>query len=130
MKIETLTEDNFLMFAMKHYDNPSCLDVKEFNNDLKKVKYIKRLIQKFKSLGVSKERVILNNIIILCNIFGVEATTKILFFKIEREHWPELKTFLEFLKCMPDRISGLSGGDIISSDIPLNMDIVSSLRKL
>ena len=91
------------MFAIKHYHNPSCEGINEFYDDMKRFKYIKRLFRKYKDSGVPKERLILNHIIVLNNLFGAEAASTLLFFKIEPEYWPALKAFLEFLSIMPEQ---------------------------
>ena len=97
-----LTLDNIMMFAMKHYDNPSCVDKKEFLDDMKRFKYLKRLFRKYDTSKVLKIRLILNHIIVLANVFGVDASSTLLFFKIDRKHWPVLKTFLVYLNYMPE----------------------------
>ena len=99
---ENLTKDNIVMYALKHYHNPSCGGMEEFNDDMKKFKYIKRLFRKYKETGVLKDRLLLNHIIVLNNLFGAEASSTLLFFKIEREYWSVLKSFLEFLSIMPE----------------------------
>jgi hypothetical protein len=99
---EKITSDNVLLFAVKHYDNPQCEGEKEFYDDMKRFKYIKRLLKKYKSDGVVKERLLLNHIIILNNVFGPDAASTLLLFKIEPEHWPQLKSFLVFLSMLPD----------------------------
>ena len=96
-----LTEENFTLFAMKHYDNPHCRGVNEFNDDLKKFKYLKRLFRKYRAGGGLKERLILNHIIVIYNLFGVDAATNMLFFKIDKKYWPQLKSFLMYLNVMP-----------------------------
>lgn len=96
-----LTEENFTLFAMKHYDNPHCRGVNEFNDDLKKFKYLKRLFRKYKAGGGLKERLILNHIIVIYNLFGVDAASNMLFFKIDKKYWPQLKSFLMYLNVMP-----------------------------
>lgn len=96
-----LTEENFTLFAMKHYDNPHCRGVSEFNDDLKKFKYLKRLFRKYKAGGGLKERLILNHIIVIYNLFGVDAASNMLFFKIDQKYWPQLKSFLVYLNVMP-----------------------------
>lgn len=126
---QILTEQNFVMFAMKHYQNPQCLNIDEFHDDLKRIKYIKRLFSRYLSSGELKDRLILNHLIILYNSFGTEAT-KMLFFKIESEFWPQLKTFLLFLSYMPEKVEGVFTTPIISTDIPLDQTVVSSLRKI
>jgi len=97
-----LTPDNIMMFAMKHYDNPSCVDRKEFLDDMKRFKYLKRLFRKYDTSDVLKVRLILNHIIVLANVFGVDASSTLLFFKIEKKHWSTLKTFLVYLHYMPE----------------------------
>ena len=97
-----LTPDNIIMFAMKHYDNPSCVDRKEFLDDMKRFKYLKRLFRKYDTSKVLKIRLILNHIIVLANVFGVDASSTLLFFKIEKKHWSTLKTFLVYLHYMPE----------------------------
>ena len=99
---EKLTKDNIVMYAIRHYDNPSCSGMDEFYDDMKRFKYIKRLIRKYKDTGILKERLILNHIIVINNLFGPEAASTLLFFKIEQEFWSCLKPFLEFLSIMPE----------------------------
>jgi len=94
---ETITPANWMMFAMKHYDNPQADGEEEFQDDLKRFKYLKRLLKKYHEGGELKERLILNHIIVLTNVFGVEASSTLLLFKIEREYWSELKTFMVYL---------------------------------
>ena len=85
------------MFAIKHYDNPQAVGEKEFYDDMKRFKYLKRLFKKHSTTGILKERLIMNHIIVLQNVFGPEAVKVLLFFKIGQEHWSVLKTFLVFL---------------------------------
>ena len=99
---QKLTPENIMMFAMKHYDNPSCVDRKEFLDDMKRFKYLKRLFRKYDTSGTLKTRLILNHIIVLANLFGVDASSTLLFFKIEKKHWSTLKTFLVYLHYMPE----------------------------
>ena len=130
MEFEDLNEKNFLLFAMQHYDNPQCVDVEEFNDDLKKIKYIKRLLNQYVSEGVLKERLLLNHIIVFYNVFPPAAATRILFFKIEEKFWPMLKPFLFYLKLLPeDKIESIMGREIITNDISMDQGIVDSLRK-
>ena len=99
---QKITSDNVLMFALKHYENPQCEGEKEFNDDLKRFKYIKRLLRKYEDQRILKERLILNHIIVLYNVFGADAASTLLFFKIEPNHWPALKSFLLFLHMIPE----------------------------
>lgn len=125
-----LTEDNFIMYAVKNYDNPGCGGMEEFYDDLKRFKYIKRLLRKYNVGKDLRERLILNHIIILGNLFGVEATTKMLFFKIEKKFWSQIKTFLVFLNYMPMKIIVSPGIEIIDNDIPLDDSILETLKDI
>ena len=129
MNFDDLNEKNFLLYAMQHYDNPQCVEVEEFNDDLKKIKYIKRLFNQYAIEGVLKERLLLNHIIVFYNVFSVEAATRILFFKLEEEIWPMLKTFLFYLNFLPNKIESINGKTILTTDIPMDQGIVDSLRK-
>ena len=104
MLYEPLSEDNFLLYAIKMYDNPSCKGMNEFYEDLNRIKYIKRLFNKYDTKKILKERLLLNHILILNNVFGVEGCSRILFFKIENKYHSYLKTFLHFLQILPKRI--------------------------
>ena len=98
---EKITNDNILLFALKHYDNPQCEGEKEFYDDMKRFKYIKRLLKKYSQDGIVKERILLNHIIVLNNVFGPDAASTLLLFKIEPEFWPQLKSFLIYLGMLP-----------------------------
>ena len=116
-----LTAENINMFAMKHYDNPTCIDEKEFLDDMKRFKYLKRLFRKYDTSKELKTRLILNHIIVLNNVFGVDASTTLLFFKIEKQHWSILKTFLVYLHTMPEQ-------DLV--DVPLNTKVMGELLRI
>ena len=130
MIFDDLNDDNFLMFAMKEYNDIQCTDIEEFYDDLKKIKYIKRLFNIYLNAGQLKERLILNHLIIFYNVFPVQAGTRILFYKIEKDFWPMLKTFLIFLERMPDKIESIRGKTILSTDIKLDDGIVTRLRTI
>ena len=130
MVFDDLNEKNFLLYAMKEYNNPQCTDIEEFNDDLKKIKYIKRLLNQYVSEGVLKERLLLNHIIVFYNVFPPAAATRILFFKIEEKFWPMLKPFLFYLKLMPeDRIESVMGKEIKTNEILMDQGVIDSLRK-
>ena len=118
---EKITTENIMMFAIKHYDNPQCEGEKEFHDDMKRFKYIKRLLRKHKDSGVLKERLLLNHIIILNNLFGPEACVTLLLCKIQREYWETLKSLLLFLNII--RVDELD-------DIKQNQEVLEILRKL
>ena len=130
MIFDDLNEKNFLLYAMKEYNNPQCTEVEEFNDDLKKIKYIKRLLNQYVSEGVLKERLLLNHIIVFYNVFPPAAATRILFFKIEERFWPILKPFLFYLKLIPeDRIESIMGKEIRTNEILMDQGVIDSLRK-
>tara|TARA_Y100000815_G_scaffold188505_1_gene172084 strand:- start:158 stop:562 length:405 start_codon:yes stop_codon:yes gene_type:complete len=128
MIFDDLNEKNFLLYAMKEYDNPQCVQVEEFYDDLKKVKYIKRLFNQYLNEGVLKERLLLNHIIVFYNVFPVRSATRILFLKIEEKFWPILKTFLVYLSYMSEIIDPINGRTILSDDIQLDQGVVDKLR--
>ncbi len=105
------------MFAIRHYNNPHCEGEKEFEDDLKRFKYIKRLLRKYYDTGILKERLLLNHIIVLNNVFGTDACATLLLHKIQPEFWPALKTFLLFL-------------NIIREDELSNIDIDDNVEKI
>lgn len=109
-----LTEDNYTFYAMKAYCNPQCKSLDEFHEDLNRTKYLKRLFRRYQTTGNLRERLILNHIIIFYNVFGVEPATRLLFFKIEEELHPLLKTFLVYLNYCPEQ------------DIPETKDLVGT----
>ncbi len=89
------------MYAMKMYSNPQCENMEEFHEDLNRIKYIKRLLGRYESKGLLRERLVLNHLIILYNVFGAEGCSRILFFKIGKEFHPHLKSFLLYLNHLP-----------------------------
>lgn len=101
MIFNELTEDNYLIFAIKNYDNPQSVTFDDFEEDMKRFKYIKRLLKKYSKNNVLRTHLILNHLIILYNVFG-EAATPLLLFKSEKQHWSCLKTFLTFLNRWPE----------------------------
>ena len=118
---EKITTENIMMFAIKHYDNPQCEGEKEFHDDMKRFKYIKRLLRKYKDSGILKERLLLNHIIILNNLFGPEACVTLLLFKIQQEYWGTLKSFLLYLNMIRN--------DELK-EVESNEEILKVLRKI
>ena len=94
---EKINANNVVMYAIHHYNNPQCEGEKEFEDDLKRFKYIKRLLRKYHETGILKERLLLNHMIVLHNVFGSDAVATLLLYKIQEEYWPTLKSFLIFL---------------------------------
>ena len=115
-----LTPETIDIFAKRHYDNRGA-GQEEFDDDMNRFKYLKRLFRKYDTSKEFKSRLIINHIIILANVFGVDAATTLLFFKIDKQHWSILKTILFFLNYMPH-------DEMI--DIELNQDIMTELRKI
>lgn len=122
-----LTEDNYTFFAMRAYCNPGCRSADEFHEDLNRTKYLKRLFRRYQATGQLRERLILNHIIIFYNVFGVEPATRLLFFKIEEELHPLLKTFLTYLNYCPEQ-NIPETNDLVG--IPLDEKVIEVLRKL
>lgn len=126
---DELNDDNFMMYAMKCYSSPLCI-MSEFDSDIKRTKYLKRLFRRYKITKSLKERLILNHIILLNNVFGPEATARILFYKIDERDYDILKTFLSYLNIAPETVIGINGKTIDVSSIPLDINVVEILRKI
>lgn len=101
MRFDELNESNYIMFAMKHYENPQAVTQEDFYDDMKRFKWIKRLLNKYKNTGEMNVHLLLNHFIILYNIFG-DATTPLLFYRIDSELWGILKTFIVYLDRLPE----------------------------
>jgi len=99
---ETINPSNVVMYAIRHYNNPQCEGEKEFEDDLKRFKYVKRLLRRYYDTGVLKERLLLNHLIVLNNVFSTEAATTLLLYKIQSNYWPALKSFLVFLNTITE----------------------------
>jgi len=126
---DDLNEDNFLIYAIKCYIAPNYI-MSEFEGDLKRTKYLKRLFRRYKVTKSIKERLILNHIILLNNVFGPEATSRILFYKIDERDYDILKTFLIYLNIMPETVFNINGKNIYSTDIPVDLQAAEILRKI
>ena len=129
MSFDDLSSENIMLFAVKSYDKPNCI-MSEFKEDMKRFNYLKRLFYRHRKVGEIKEQLIMNHLMVLYNVFGVEAATRLLFYKIAKEDYPALKTYLLFLSCMPEKIKGIKGHDIISSEIPVDIKIANILREI
>jgi len=123
MIFNELNEDNFLLFAIKNYENPQAVTREDFEKDLNHFKYIKRLLKRYKNTGELKTHLLLNHFIVLYNIFG-EATTPMLFFKIEKELWSSMKSFIIFLNRLPEYPKSSI------HDITVDLDCLSELNKI
>jgi hypothetical protein len=129
MKFKKLDDDNFLLFAIKHYDNPQCTNIEEFYQDLSAIIYLKRLFKKYQNTGDLREQLALNHIILLYNVFSAEAATRILFWKIDEPYHPILKTLLVFLNRLRENHNYSEWGLEINS-IPLDENLVNRLRRI
>jgi len=129
MAFDDLSPENIFMFAAKAYERPGCL-WSEFEEDLKHFNYVKRLLRRFLKDGDLRERLILNHLTIIYNVFGVESSTRMLFYYLRPIDHPVLKTFLLFLNYMPERVQGIRGRTIRSSEIQINQAAAAILRKV
>ena len=129
MYFVNLIDSNILLYAAKCYDKPNCID-SEFDEDYKRIRYVKRLLHRYRISGVLKERLILNHIIVAQNVFGIEASTRMMFCKIDPKDYSALKTFLSYTSAMPSIVTGLNGRDISANDIPVDVKIVEILKKI
>lgn len=123
MIFNELNEDNFLLFAIKNYENPQAVTKEDFDKDLNHFKYIKRLLKRYKNTGELKVSLLINHFIVLYNIFG-EAATPMLFFKIEKELWSTMKTFMLFLNKIPEYPK------CYLHSIPIDLDCLEKLQKI
>ena len=126
---DELNEDNFMMYAMKCYAAPNCI-MSEFEGDIKRTKYLKRLFRRYKVTKTLKERLIINHIILLNNVFGPDVTARILFYRIDERDFDILKTFLLYLNILPEVVRGIRGKSIHTAAIPVDMNIAEILREI
>ena len=127
MSFDDLTNENYMLYAMKVYDKPNCI-MSEFKEDMKRFNYLKRLFRRYAKVGELRERLVINHIVVLYNVFGVEAATRLLFYKMAKSDYSVLKTYLLFLSYMPAIVKGIKGQDIKSSEISVDMKIAEVLR--
>tara|TARA_X000000368_G_scaffold418840_1_gene420293 strand:- start:3597 stop:3977 length:381 start_codon:yes stop_codon:yes gene_type:complete len=124
---ENLNNDNFLIYAIKNYNNPGCEGMSDLEDDLKRFKYVKRLLNRYEKTGVPNERLVINHLIVLYNVFGL-AATKMLFYKLEDKYWINLKTYLVFLNRLP--LETVVSKGMKQDEIPLNDELIKYLRKI
>ena len=124
-----LNDDTYDVFAIKAYSSLNYIK-SEFEEDSKAFKYVKRLLRRYADTGEIRENLILNHLNVIYNMFGVEAGTRLLFFRTEPEDYSSLKTFLVYLRMMPEVVFSIDGKDIISAEIPVDMNIANVLRRL
>lgn len=128
---EILTADNFLLYCIKHYDNPQCSSTEEFFEDIMRLKYIKKLITRYIDSGDLRERLILNHLIVLSNVFKPEVLCKIIWLKFEPEYLECVKPFLIMLNILPDKIYNVGEQNVINTvDIGMDQMIINKLRTI
>jgi len=116
-----LDNENFELFAAKYYDNPTCLSTEEFYEDLAKFKYVVRLFRRYRENGKIQERLLLNHLIIIYNVFQIQAATRMLFYRVDKDLWYALKTFLIFLNYLPNNTY---------QDISVDLNIAKKLNEI
>ena len=126
---DNLCDDNFFLFVAKAYDKPNAV-LSELEEDINRLLYIKRLLTKYYSSGVLKYKLVMNHIIILYNVFGLEAATRILFFKLDERDLEVVKPFLIFLRFLPEVVYGINGKDVVTADIRLDEGALLCLKDL
>jgi hypothetical protein len=128
--MDTITHENFLLYAARHYDNPQCSSIDEFHEDLARLKYLKKLTTRYIESGELKERLILNHIIILSNVFAPKILCNIMWLKLP-EQLPVLKPFLIFLNLLPDKLYNVGGKNVVYTDeVHMDQHIVAVLRSI
>lgn len=127
--IDNLTEQNFSLFAAQSYNNPSCMDVLEFQEDLNRIKYLKRLFKRYNEKGDLKERLVINHLIVIYNVFEREAATRMLVMKLDG-YLHYLKPFLVMMGYWPRTIDGIKGTNIDGDGVPVDSKIAETLRRI
>ena len=133
---ENLDNKLAVMYAASAYDNPSCMTLEEFLEDFKRFKYVKRLCRRYVTASkkgqstFGSERLLLNHVMLLANVFGVSATVRILFLKCDEKLWPTLKTVLAFHRYLPETVKGINGKTIWTDRVPLDEKLLQRLREL
>jgi len=127
--IPELNDDNFILYCANKYDNIHCHSTEEFLDDLKRIKYIKKTLTKYKTSGLIDERLVLNHLIILNNVFGPEALCRIIFLKMEK-YLELIKPFLLTLNILPEYVYNIKGVHIETAAVPMDVGIIDILRKI
>lgn len=127
--MEQLNDDTVLLYAIKAYDKLNYVK-SEFEEDYKTFRYVKRLLQRYRATGEIRQTLILNHLSLIYNMFGIEAGTRLLFYKMDEADYSSLKTFLVFLNTMPEVVHGINGREIRSSDLPIDMVVANILRTI
>lgn len=126
---DDLNDGNFMLYAAKAYDKPNAV-MSEFEEDLNRILYLKKLLTKYYSSGILKDKLIMNHLIVLYNVFGIEVASRLIFFKLDDKDYEVIKPFLIFLNYLPKEIRGIRGINIITNEIKLDPFVVSTLRNI
>lgn len=127
---ENLTNDNISLYVAHTYYNPSCIGVVEFRDDVRRVKYVTRLLRRYHETGILREQLLLNHLILLSNVFNPTDLVRILVFKIDATYYSALKSLLEFLYLCPDRVDGIRGRTIWFTRIPKDRQLAARLASI
>jgi hypothetical protein len=127
--MEQLNDDTVLLYAIKAYDKMNYVK-SEFEEDYKTFRYVKRLLQRYRATGEIRQNLVMNHLSLIYNMFGIEAGTRLLFYKMDEADYSSLKTFLVFLNTMPEVVRGINGKNIRSSDLPIDMRVADILRTI
>lgn len=128
--LDSVDDKTLLLFAMQHYDNIHCRTVEEFEEDIGHITHLVRLLNRYHRNGSLRDKLIINHIIVLSNVFGIDAAIKMLFCKVEKPLWSILKTFLIYLDYLPDVVHGVNGESIDTVKIPLDENAIKVLRSI
>lgn len=126
---DSLTEKNWKLYASRHYQNPQSVGDEEFEQDMKRLKYVKKALTRYKLTGELCERLILNHLIVLCNVLGPRAMTRLVFLKMPAQ-LDAVKPFLVMLNVLPDRVQSVGGRDWRTDEIPMDSGVVRVLRRV
>lgn len=126
--MHNLTKKNYFAFALQMYNNPSCAGIQEFQEDVLRIKYIKRLLHRYARTGDLPVRLLLNHIIAVYNVFQPTAIARLLFFRTDREAWGALKTILDYLNLMPEELLPVDGVIILNTSIPCDLVLLAMIK--
>lgn len=128
---ENVSDDNAILYAAKVYENSQCLTEMEFGEDYKRFDYVKRLCSRYLQVGTMSPRLMLNHLVLLLNVFGVEATVRLVFLRCnEPQMYRVVKPFLLYLNVLPLVVRGIEGSDIYTDPIPLDLELLEQIRAL
>lgn len=131
MSFDNVSDDNAILYAAKAYENPQCLTELEFSEDYKRFDYVKRLCSRYLLTGTMSPRLMLNHLVLLLNVFGVEATVRLVFLRCsDPQMYRVLKPFMSYLNVLPSVVRGVAGSDIYTDDIPVDIELLEQIQAL